>query len=78
MTPASAIKMLFSLFTLSRKLKSKKSRKNLKILLRTRQESMTWRNEFSQECNQLRLFTASGVASANRLFSAIHIHVYYD
>ncbi|MCS5829592.1 hypothetical protein LNO09_19455 [Klebsiella variicola] len=79
MTPASAIKMLFSLFTLSRKLKSKKSRKNLKILLRTRQESMTWRNEFSQECNQLRFFTASGVASmTNRPFSAMNIHVYYD
>ncbi|BBS81451.1 hypothetical protein ACKLI6_11235 [Klebsiella quasipneumoniae subsp. similipneumoniae] len=25
---------------------------------------MTWRNDFSQECNQLRLFTASDVAGA--------------
>jgi len=40
---------------------------------------MTWRNEFSQECNQLRFFTASGVASmTNRPFSAMNIHVYYD
>ncbi len=36
----------FSLFTLSRKLKSKKSRKNLKILLRTHQESMTGEMNF--------------------------------
>ncbi|PLN81909.1 hypothetical protein CWM94_19885, partial [Klebsiella pneumoniae] len=61
------------------KLKSKKSRKNLKILLRTHQESMTWRNEFSQECNQLRIFTASSVArTTNSLFNASNIHVYYD
>ncbi|WP_207304824.1 hypothetical protein, partial [Raoultella planticola] len=60
-------------------LKSKKSRKNLKILLRTHQESMTWRNEFSQACNQLRIFTASIVArTTNSLFNASNIHVYYD
>ncbi len=37
---------------------------------------MTWQNDFSQECNQLRLFTASDVAGAGRReFSVIHIDV---
>ncbi|MBD3705627.1 hypothetical protein IE993_10405 [Klebsiella pneumoniae] len=37
------------------------------------------RNEFSQECNQLRIFTASSVArTTNSLFNASNIHVYYD
>ncbi|STS84081.1 Uncharacterised protein [Klebsiella pneumoniae] len=33
---------------------------------------MTWRNEFSQECNQLRIFTASSVArTTNSLFKPV-------
>ncbi|EPQ4137289.1 hypothetical protein L9H42_000245 [Klebsiella quasipneumoniae] len=76
MTPASAKKMLFFIIYSIQKIKIKEVPKNPKILLRTRQESMTWRNDFSQECNQLRLFTASDVAGAGRReFSVIHIDV---
>lgn len=40
---------------------------------------MTWRNDFSQECNQLRIFTASDVVGAGgREFSAMHIDVECD
>ncbi|QCC80197.1 hypothetical protein D1Y71_07355 [Klebsiella pneumoniae] len=71
--------MLFFIIYSIQKIKIKEVPKNLKILLRTHQESMTWRNEFSQECNQLRIFTALSVArTTNSLFNASNIHVYYD